>query len=700
MPTLTAEYLDDLARVKLEASDLDPEVVYSIERSIDGGTSWVTVRGATNITDGGVTVVYDYEYAPNIENLYRITAPVISDTFERTVNPAGLVVDGAAGSFADTPNAALPVITGDIDIQVEVWRDDWSAPATEEVMAARYDDSSDNRSWRFTYDSSGFLRFQWSSDGTTGTTESESSSVSPVDVLGSTGPAAIALRVTRDSSTGNVTFYHSTSFQDSASDWETLGNVQSGTTGAMFAGTADLEAGSRDNGSQTVWNGRIIGMHIADAIDGGADIDVNFAKQPTGTGSFVDDTGFTWTVHGTATIAGNDQAWGSTDTGQLWNEYVDPAHFPEARWWVETGAGRLHNPKSSFSGYGRYIDVDLTDFEARYDLFMPDIAPVANDDAEFYLLMRGTDDLSDGYSIQLFIESSTKEARLRIGTDPGATEYVDVGSWQVGQRWRVRARVVGTIIEARAWNTANPEPNTWHVVATSTNRASGTVGIMNFGLTNDEVNAVFDNVLVTQIPPVGAAVVAVTPIQDDVWLKSIAFPSLNQNLGCIQTTARTRRSRVGLFDIKGRHEVLGIADVGSTEAFTILFDTHSVEENTAITGLLTFGAPLLLQSPPDADETGCGNIAAYPSGWFMPGDSTQVRPLLGKRVWEWQVPLTRVAAPAPQSILPAHMTWNVLWQMVNTWVEVWDEWATWAELWNASVAPSAMFNALSGGGSP
>lgn len=695
MPTLTAEYLDDLARVKLEAGDLDPEVVYSIERSTDGGVSWVTVRGATNITDGGVTVVYDYEYAPNRENRYRLTAPTISDSFERTVNPAGLVVDGVSGSFADTPNGPLPVITGDIDIRVGVWRDDWTAPASEETMIARYDDSTDDRSWRFSYDPSGFLRFQWSTDGTA--TTGELSSVSPVDILGGTGPAFIALRITRNAATGNVTFYHSRSFQVSSGTWEQLGDVQSGSTGAMFAGAADLEVGARNNGTTAVWDGRILGIGIADSIGGTLDIEANFAKQPTGTTVFVDDTGFTWTVNGTAAIAGSDQAWGSADTGQLWNEHTGNTRFPDGIWWVETGAGRLHSPGNAFGVYGRYLDVDLTDLEVRYDLYMPHIDPVANDQATFSLNLRGTANPFDGYNIDLFIESSTRRVTIQIFTNPGTSDEVELPTWQPGQRWRVRARVVGTVIEARAWNTANPEPNTWHVVATSTNAVSGNVGLVVSGNTNDDFDVVFDNVRAVTVPPVVSATAVVTPMQDDVWLKSIAFPSLNQNLGCIQTTARARRSRIGLFDIKGRHPMLGIADVGSTETFTMLFDTHSVEENTAITGLLTFGAPLLLQSPPDADETGCGNIAAYPSGWFMPGDSTQVRPLLGKRVWEWQVPLTRVAAPAAQEILPAHMTWSVLWQMVNTWVEVWDEWATWAELWNATVAPTAMFNALSGG---
>jgi hypothetical protein len=114
-----------------------------------------------------------------------------------------------------------------------------------------------------------------------------------------------------------------------------------------------------------------------------------------------------------------------------------------------------------------------------------------------------------------------------------------------------------------------------------------------------------------------------------------------------------------------------------------------------VVALLTYGSPLLLQSPPDTDATGCANAALTPSGWYARGDSVQSRPLVGKRAWMWVVPLVRVAAPS-SLILPAHMTWDVLWQIASTWAEVWDEWSTWAELWDATIAPDIVYDALMG----
>jgi hypothetical protein len=325
---------------------------------------------------------------------------------------------------------------------------------------------------------------------------------------------------------------------------------------------------------------------------------------------------------------------------------------------------------------------------------MPDIDPSANDEGQFVLLLRGTNDQSDGYRIVVFIESTTRIATITI-TGAGTVATVTLPSWQPGQRWRIRARTVGTVIEARAWNTANPEPNTWHVTASSTNWTSGTVGLALAALTNDSIDALFDNFIVTDVPATAAAEAAVTPMQSDVWLKSIAYPSLNINIGCPLTGPMTRRGRNGIFDVKSTPFPVGIEDVGSTEATSISFMTRSMEQNRAVVALLTYGSPLLLQSPPDDDPTGCANAALTPTGWYARGDSVQSRPLVGKRAWLWVVPLVRVAAPS-SLILPAHMTWNVLWQMMNTWAEVWDEWSTWAELWDATIAPDIVYDALMG----
>jgi hypothetical protein len=691
MATLTAVYMADLARVRLEADDLMPEVVYSIERSADGGVTWSTVRGATNITDGGVTVVYDYEYAPNVENLYQLVQPLISDTFERTVGPAALVLPNASGAYASAPDAAALDITGNIDISGIIRFGDYSDGSIQTIKA-KYTTTGNQRSYNFRVSATGFLQFVFSVNGTSGNTATATVSLYAAGVADGD---IIAVRATRVAATGVITFYLGSEPSLDPGTWNTVGATVSGTTGNLFAGTAPLEVGSSNSGTADLADGRIIATRLRNGIAPAGTIvaDPNFADQPTGTTSFADTAGNTWTVNGAATIEGNDEAWGEADTGQLWTLYDDYVSFGNrAIWFVEDGAGRVISLFDFGFDQSRYLaGTIVTDAEVQHDVIIEEGLQQTR------LSVRGTSASNfTGYQVVFTPDETSGLVELGVFTNDGPAQVIDVDNWQIGQRWRVKVRVVGTVIEAKTWNTANPEPGTWQLVTTSTNAASGLVGL-SFNLTDPGGYGITDNFIVHQVPPLAVADAAVTPEQADVWLKSIAFPSLNQNLGCIRTTARTRRSRVGLFDVKGRHAILGIADVGSTETFTMSFATHSQEQNVAITALLTFGPPLLLQSPPDADPTGCGNLAAYPSGWFMPGDNIEARPLLGRPLWEWQVPLTRVAPPSAQEIIPAHMTWAVLWQMVNNWVELWDEWGTWAELWNATVAPTALYQALSGG---
>jgi|ADGO01.1.fsa_nt_gi hypothetical protein len=65
---ITLTYLDDLSRVRVQASGLAPGYV-RVERSINGGLLWETVRGASALeVVGGAIQIDDYEFAPDIEN--------------------------------------------------------------------------------------------------------------------------------------------------------------------------------------------------------------------------------------------------------------------------------------------------------------------------------------------------------------------------------------------------------------------------------------------------------------------------------------------------------------------------------------------------------------------------------------------------------------------------------------------------------
>src|SRR5687768_14542730 len=166
MATLSAVYLDDLGRIRLEIVSPDANVTYRIERSTDGGLTWQPVRGAQNMGTLSSTIVDDFEYTPNVENLYRLMAPAFFDSFQR-LYPVGavLVTTGAATSYASTPDIAALDIVGDIDLQADFISDTWP-PAADATLVAKYADSTNNRSYRLDILTTGQIRITWSTNGT------------------------------------------------------------------------------------------------------------------------------------------------------------------------------------------------------------------------------------------------------------------------------------------------------------------------------------------------------------------------------------------------------------------------------------------------------------------------------------------------------------------------------------------------------
>lgn len=205
----------------------------------------------------------------------------------------GLVLPGVVGSYASTPDNAALDITGDIEIRVEVRRDSWSDIAAEETLVAKWGLTGNQRSYWFTLLADGTLRFRWSTTG--GDTLTETSSV-PVPLL--TG-GWIALRVTRNATTGDVTFSFAAAI-DAA--YTQLGDVQASAPSAIFASTADLVAGQRLLTNAIPWEGTIYRARVYDGIAGTIVANPNFTAEAIGTGSFTDSATRVWTVVGDARI--------------------------------------------------------------------------------------------------------------------------------------------------------------------------------------------------------------------------------------------------------------------------------------------------------------------------------------------------------------------------------------------------------------
>ena len=224
------------------------------------------------------------------------------------VNTGSVALDlpGEVGDYSSTPDAAALDITGDIDIRFDATLVNWvqpeypqtgesSFPQTELIGKA----ASSDVSWRL-LTQQGVLVFQWVTSGL-GTGSASS------DVLPLTASGRLAVRVTLDVDNGSsqhvITFYTSDSISGT---WTQLGNTVtgSGTTNIRNSGAA-LRIGAIEDLTGTVYHpsiGRVHAVQVLDGIGGTAAANPYFTAQSSGTTSFADAAGRTWTLSGDAEI--------------------------------------------------------------------------------------------------------------------------------------------------------------------------------------------------------------------------------------------------------------------------------------------------------------------------------------------------------------------------------------------------------------
>lgn len=691
MATLSATYLDDLGRIRLELLAPTPRVSYRIERSTDGGATWTGVRGAQNMGTLSSTVVDDFEYTPNVENRYRLMAPVFFDSFQRNY-PVGavLVTTGTATSYASTPDVAALDIVGDIDLQADFISETWPPPA-DATLVAKYADSTNNRSYRLDVLTTGQLRITWSTDGT-----NVNSMVSTVPAPATIGQR-IAVRATLDVNNGSAgrtaRFYTATTITGS---YVELGSpvIVAGVT-TIFASNAALTVGARDSGAVGRFTGRIFAARVRSGISGTIVANPLFYNQAPGTTSFADSTGKTWTVQPDATIEefapipGID--WGTADTGQDWNLGTSSSGFAA---YVANGHGVISSDSPSGTIAEMYTDpiAGSVDAEVTWSAVYPDPRELLDTSVEWAIGLR-----SDAFGNNLY-ESNLRmrpaangyDVEIRIGKFVAnvftALATAVVGTWARDVAWNIRFRVVGSQLSVRTWEQGSNEPANWTLTVSDTDVVAGDrLFARGYKMATLGYRQFFGPIEANVLPLSPADTVTITPEQDGVWLKSIAYPLFNRQLECVDWEELERTSRTAFFDIKGRHERLGIADVGSSATYALTFITYSKAENRAVIALLTYGGLMLLQPPGDDEDEDCPTAySGIPEGYVMVGDSVQSRTVYGKPMWLWTVQFTEVAPSDADAILPTTITWAQLWDLIGpegTWETVWATWATWQEIW-------------------
>jgi len=217
------------------------------------------------------------------------------------------IVYGASGDYISTPDNAALDITGDIDVRFDATLPNWVLATygfVSNTVSIRTEligkSTSTQRSWSL-YITGGCLLLEWSTDGSTLVTAVSTETI-PVPASG-----RLAVRATLDVNNGasgyTATFYTSDSIDGV---WAQLGSAVVGVgVTSIFSGTADLRVGESTN---VLYDEAIGYIHAAEVRSGIGDAgsvvaDPDFTAQASGTTSFTDSAGRTWTKQGNTEIS-------------------------------------------------------------------------------------------------------------------------------------------------------------------------------------------------------------------------------------------------------------------------------------------------------------------------------------------------------------------------------------------------------------
>lgn len=201
----------------------------------------------------------------------------------------------SSGDYFSTPDSAANSITGDITLVIEAALTDWT-PAAVNTFVSK-DGVATNRSYSFTVQTNGTLRFNYSLLGLT--IVSITSSVAPSFVDGKKYHVAVE----RESATGKVRFYTS----NDHTTWTQLGTEQTGVAGNIYNGTAPVEFGNLASASYALV-GKIYdseayaGLYVTSPSTAVMKYDFDPADWVSGSSFTSSETGEVWTLNGNALI--------------------------------------------------------------------------------------------------------------------------------------------------------------------------------------------------------------------------------------------------------------------------------------------------------------------------------------------------------------------------------------------------------------
>ena len=176
-----------------------------------------------------------------------------------------IFLPGTTGNYLSTPNAANNAHDNLTDLWIagRFALDDWT-PAADTTLIAKWEDTSNERSYRFMVDTTGVLRIGWSTNGASGNVVEEDSTTAPTVSNG----ALLWVAATVDISVGTVKFY--TGGSGTTPVWVQLGTTVSGSgASSIHDGTAVLEVGTDNTGTAQHLLGEVYDAEVKNGYDEG-----------------------------------------------------------------------------------------------------------------------------------------------------------------------------------------------------------------------------------------------------------------------------------------------------------------------------------------------------------------------------------------------------------------------------------------------
>lgn len=165
------------------------------------------------------------------------------------------------------------------------------------------------------------------------------------------------------------------------------------------------------------------------------------------------------------------------------------------------------------------------------------------------------------------------------------------------------------------------------------------------------------------------------------WLKVPAAPFLNMPVEIVDAADKRRRSRSGVFDIKGRTNPVVVSDVASSWQYTLVLLTRTPAAYSNLDYLFASGEVLLLQLP-------FAESARLPAGYLaVIGDVSEQATLRRSNNRVWSAPVHQVAAPG-SSVVGSAYTWGSVVADYATWSDLVAANATWSALLARTGTPS------------